>query len=65
MKTVDITNFNKRKSRVNTYRNRSMFRCPFVTLLVIFAGIPLLTLSAVFVVVYMIALPLGVMIGYY
>ncbi|WP_411677060.1 hypothetical protein [Caproicibacter sp.] len=63
MKTFETTD--RSKSRVDTYISNFMKRHPFAAFLMVFVGGPLITLLAVAAAVYLIALPLGFIMGWF
>jgi len=65
MKTVEASGHNEHKSGIDAYITRLMYQHPFIAFFMIFVGGPLFTLLAVAAAVYLIALPLGFIMGWY
>lgn len=65
MKATGATDRNKYKSKIDAYITKLMKRHPFIAFLMIFIGMPIFILLAVFAVVYLIALPLGFIMGWF
>ncbi|MVB10201.1 hypothetical protein CAFE_08790 [Caprobacter fermentans] len=63
MKTFEATA--RSKSKVDTYISNFMKLHPFAAFLTVFVGGPLFTLLAVAAAVYLIALPLGFIMGWF
>ena len=65
MKVVKAAKQSKYESKISVYIIKFMNRHPFIAFFIIFVGGPLITLLAVVAAVYLIALPLGFIMGWF
>ena len=65
MRAVKAASHGKYVSKIDAYIIRLMNRHPYIAFFMIFVGGPLITLLAVAAAVYLIALPLGFMMGWF
>lgn len=65
MKVVKAVRQSKYESKICAYITKFMNRHPFIAFFIIFVGGPLITLLAVAAAAYLIALPLGFIMGWF
>lgn len=65
MKAIEATGRNKYKLKMDAYFTKFMKRHPFIAFFMIFIGMPLFILFDVFAVVYLVAMPLGFIMGWF
>ena len=65
MKVVKAVRQSKYESKISAYITKFMNRHTFIAFFIIFVGGPLITLLAVVAAAYLIALPLGFIMGWF
>lgn len=65
MKAVEATDCDKYKSKIYACITKFMKCHPLIAFFLIFIGMPIFILLAVFALVYLIALPLGFIMGWF